>query len=83
MITVIHDKNSRTGGRGKGKGIIRHFREDSINYLREYFKRNVSELGFCSIKRTTGSLHYSISDEITFHLLVRQGSLNQISSYPF
>jgi len=83
MIAVISEKNSRTRGRSKEKSIIRRFRDDSINYLREYFKKNASELGFCSNKRTIDSLHYSISDEIIFHLLVRQDSLNQISSYPF
>ena len=38
--------------------IIRRFMDDPMNYLREYFKRNASESGFSSDKRTTGGLIY-------------------------
>ncbi|MCL4333922.1 MAG: hypothetical protein M1290_00115 [Candidatus Thermoplasmatota archaeon] len=38
--------------------MIRQFIEDPMNYLHEYFKRNASESGFSSDKRTTGCLIY-------------------------
>ncbi|MEM3845999.1 MAG: hypothetical protein QXU98_09885 [Candidatus Parvarchaeota archaeon] len=40
------------------RDIIRKFIDDPMNYLREYFKRNASESGFSSDKRTTGGLIY-------------------------
>jgi len=53
-IFLIPKKNSRIRG-GKGwREMIKRFIDDPMNYLREYFKRNASESGFSSDKRTTG-----------------------------
>lgn len=53
-IFLIPKKNSRIRG-GKGwREMIRRFMDDPMNYLREYFKRNASESGFSTDKRTTG-----------------------------
>ncbi len=51
-------KNSRIRGRRNWREIIRRFMDDPMNYLREYFRRNASESGFSSDKRTTGGLIY-------------------------
>ena len=56
MIFLIPKKNSRIRGRRNWREIIRRFMDDPMNYLREYFKRNASESGFSSEKRTTGGL---------------------------
>mgnify|MGYP001626378093 CR=1 FL=1 len=58
MIFLIPKKNSRIRGRRNWREIIRRFMDDPMNYLREYFKRNASESGFSSDKRTTGGLIY-------------------------
>ena len=55
-IFIIPKSNSRIRGKKGWRGIIRQFIEDPMNYLREYFKRNASESGFSSDKRTTGGL---------------------------
>ena len=51
-------KNSRIRGRRNWREIIKLFIDDPMNYLREYFKRNASESGFSSDKRTVGGLIY-------------------------
>ena len=58
MIFLIPKSNSRIRGRRNWREIIRRFMDDPMNYLREYFKRNASESGFSSDKRTTGGLIY-------------------------
>ena len=58
MIFLIPKSNSRISGRRNWKEIIRRFMDDAMNYLREYFRRNASESGFSSDKRTTGGLIY-------------------------
>ena len=58
MIFLIPKSNSRIRGRRNWREIIRRFMDDPMNYLREYFKRNASESGFSSDKRTTGCLIY-------------------------
>ena len=55
-IFLIPKSNSRMRGRRGWKEMIRRFIDDPMNYLREYFKRNASESGFSSDKRTTGGL---------------------------
>ena len=57
-IFLIPKSNSRIRGRRKWREMIRRFIDDPMNYLREYFKRNASESGFSSDKRTTGGLIY-------------------------
>ncbi|MEM0134426.1 MAG: hypothetical protein QXU18_04255 [Thermoplasmatales archaeon] len=57
-IFIIPKSNSRIRGKKGWRDIIRKFIDDTMNYLREYFKRNVSESGFSSDKRTTGGLIY-------------------------
>ncbi len=58
MIFLIPKSNSRIRGRRNWREIIRRFMDDPMNYLREYFRRNASESGFSSDKRTTGRLIY-------------------------
>ena len=58
MIFLIPKSNSRIRGRRNWREIIRRFMDDPMNYLREYFKRNASESGFSSDRRTTGGLIY-------------------------
>ena len=58
MIFLIPKSNSRIRGRRNWREIIRRFMDDPMNYLREYFRRNASESGFSSDKRTTGGLIY-------------------------
>ena len=58
MIFLIPKRNSRIRGRRNWREIIRRFMDDPMNYLREYFRRNASESGFSSDKRTTGGLIY-------------------------
>ena len=58
LIFLIPKSNSRIRGRRNWREIIRRFMDDPMNYLREYFKRNASESGFSSDKRTTGGLIY-------------------------
>lgn len=53
-IFIIPKKNSRIRGPKGWRDIIRRFMEDPMNYLKEYFRRNNSEAGFSSDKRTTG-----------------------------
>ncbi len=57
-IFLIPKSNSRIRGKRRWRDMIRQFIEDPMNYLREYFKRNASESGFSSDKRTTGGLIY-------------------------
>ena len=58
MIFLIPKSNSRIRGRRNWREIIRRFMDDPMKYLREYFRRNASESGFSSDKRTTGGLIY-------------------------
>ena len=58
MIFLIPKRNSRIRGRRNWREIIRRFMDDPMSYLREYFRRNASESGFSSDKRTTGCLIY-------------------------
>ena len=58
MIFLIPKRNSRIRGRRNWREIIRRFMDDPIGYLREYFRRNASESGFSSDKKTTGGLIY-------------------------
>jgi len=58
MIFLIPKRNSRIRGRRNWREIIRRFMDDPMSYLREYFRRNASESGFSSDKRTTGGLIY-------------------------
>ena len=58
IIFIIPKKNSRIRKRSKWRDFIIRFMDDNMNYLREYFKRNASESGFSSDKRTTGGLIY-------------------------
>ncbi len=57
-IFLIPKINSRIRGKKGWREMIRQFIEDPMNYLRECFKRNASESGFSSDKRTTGGLIY-------------------------
>ena len=56
MIFLIPKSNSRIRGRRNWREIIRRFMDDPMDYLMEYFRRNASESGFSSDKRTTGGL---------------------------
>jgi len=58
IIFIIPKKNSRIRKRSKWRDFIMRFMDDTMNYLREYFKRNASESGFSSGKRITGGLIY-------------------------
>ncbi len=55
-IFIIPKKNSRIRGPRAWRDMILRFMNDPIAYLREYFKRNNSEAGFSSDKRSTGHM---------------------------
>jgi transposase len=46
-IFIIPKRNSKIRGRRGWRKIISRFIDDPMNYLREYFRRNASESGFC------------------------------------
>ncbi|OWP57127.1 MAG: hypothetical protein B2I17_02500 [Thermoplasmatales archaeon B_DKE] len=53
-IFTIPKRNSRIRGKKGWRDIIASFMNDPMEFLKEYFKRNNSESGFSSDKRTTG-----------------------------
>ena len=55
-ILIIPKKNSRIRGSRRWRDMILRFMNDTIAYLREYFKRSNSEAGFSSDKRSTGHM---------------------------
>jgi len=52
-LYIIPKKNSTIHGSPEWKQTLKHFVNETISYLHEYFKRNLSESAFSADKRLT------------------------------